>query len=185
MYSVQTTTHGIFLEDVQDMENVQERNTAGLFSYIDSDWARKIESRRSRSGHVVLFRGDLFVRWSSDQECVVASSTESEYIDLTEYTQKIGYYRHASNKFGEDTIPNIGYEDSGTCILLIAEEGKRMKHTNGGYHVHRGDASNGKMKLYYRPSKKMMTDTLAKALEPQKLRTLKDFISIIIFIETV
>lgn len=91
-YLVETTNHGN-ASGRSCEQNRQERGTLGLYGYSEHDLARNIDPRVSTSRHTILSRGDL-VQWrSSKQKCVAASVTKSEYIALSEFIQKIRYYR--------------------------------------------------------------------------------------------
>jgi hypothetical protein len=53
-----------------------------LFTYADSDYAAD-QTRRSRSGFIILL-GKYPIIWSSKlQRCVALSSTEAEYVAVT------------------------------------------------------------------------------------------------------
>ena len=54
-----------------------------LECFMNADWARSKEDRRSTSGYCVFIRGNL-VLWKSKKQSVVSrSSTESEYRAMT------------------------------------------------------------------------------------------------------
>ena len=55
-----------------------------LDGYIDSDMAGDIDSKKSISGFMMTFTGGV-VSWQSKlQKCVALSTTEVEYIAITE-----------------------------------------------------------------------------------------------------
>ncbi|XP_073120250.1 secreted RxLR effector protein 161-like [Henckelia pumila] len=59
-------------------------NTCEVTGYCDSDYAADLDKRRSISGYVFIIGGNV-VSWKSNLQSVVAlSTTEAEYISLTE-----------------------------------------------------------------------------------------------------
>ncbi|GMF52963.1 unnamed protein product [Phytophthora fragariaefolia] len=60
----------------------------GLQGYSDADWAGGIESRRSTSGYAFMMNGGCISGRSKKQRTVALSSTEAEYMALTEATQE-------------------------------------------------------------------------------------------------
>ncbi|XP_073271570.1 secreted RxLR effector protein 161-like [Primulina huaijiensis] len=62
----------------------QAQSTCDIIGYCDSDFAADLDKRRSLSGYVFTFGGNV-VSWKSSLQHVVAlSTTEAEYISLTE-----------------------------------------------------------------------------------------------------
>jgi hypothetical protein len=55
-------------------------NDLSLVAYIDADWARSVNDRRSTSG-AAFYLGDCLVFWSSKKQVsVLLSTAEAEYI---------------------------------------------------------------------------------------------------------
>jgi hypothetical protein len=62
-----------------------------LVGHVDADWGGDLVDRRSYSGFLFKY-GDSVVLWSSKkQKSVSLSSTESEYIALSEATKEAVY----------------------------------------------------------------------------------------------
>ena len=56
--------------------------------YTDSDWAGDIDSRRSTGGYVFIL-GNAAISWKTKRQTVASlSSTEAEYVALSEATQE-------------------------------------------------------------------------------------------------
>ena len=54
----------------------------GLEAYVDSDWGQNIENRRSVTGYLITWNGNL-LNWSTrKQACVALSSAEAELISF-------------------------------------------------------------------------------------------------------
>nr|P0CV72.1 RecName: Full=Secreted RxLR effector protein 161; Flags: Precursor [Plasmopara viticola] len=62
--------------------------TAKLVGYSDADWAGDVESRRSTSGYLFKLNGGCVSWRSKKQRTVALSSTEDEYMALSEATQE-------------------------------------------------------------------------------------------------
>ena len=61
--------------------------------YIDSDWAGDRDKRRSTSGFVIILCGGV-VSWKTRKQDIVAlSTTEAEYIALTEAAKEVIWMR--------------------------------------------------------------------------------------------
>uniref|UniRef100_A0AAV1T564 Polyprotein n=1 Tax=Peronospora matthiolae TaxID=2874970 RepID=A0AAV1T564_9STRA len=66
----------------------QATNNDKLHGYSDADWAGDVESRRSTSGYTFILNNGC-VSWRSKKQSTVAlSSTEAEYMALSEAAQE-------------------------------------------------------------------------------------------------
>jgi len=60
-----------------------------LNGYTDTDMAGDVDSKKSTSGYMMTFAGGV-VSWQSRlQKCVAPSSTEAEYIVVTEAAKEL------------------------------------------------------------------------------------------------
>jgi len=78
-YLQATPTHGI---------RFSGSGSGELIGYSDADWAGDIETRRSTSGYVFVLNGGCISWRSKKQRTVALSSTEAEYMALSEATQE-------------------------------------------------------------------------------------------------
>ena len=61
-----------------------------LVGYIDNDWARSINDRKSTSEYVLFCLGSKVLLWSSKKQNIVAlSSVEAEYISTTSVAYEV------------------------------------------------------------------------------------------------
>lgn len=58
-YLAETTVSWILIENIRSERNDQKRRTISHSRNSSGDWAKNIESRRSTTGHAILFRGVL------------------------------------------------------------------------------------------------------------------------------
>ena len=110
-YLQATLTHGICFSGSGDGE---------LIGYSDADWAGDIESRRSTSGYVFVLNGGCISWRSKKQRTVALSSTEAEYMALSEATQEAVWLKAFMRELGEDTGNSAltVYEDNQGAIAL-------------------------------------------------------------------
>ncbi|CEG49080.1 gag-pol polyprotein [Plasmopara halstedii] len=111
---------------------------AKLLGYSDADWAGDIESRRSTSGYVFTLNNGCISWRSKKQQSVALSSTEAEYMALSEATQEAVWLKVFLCELGEMT-PNdsvrIFEENQGSIALAKNPEfHKRTKHIDIRYH---------------------------------------------------
>ena len=66
-----------------------------LQGYSDADWAGDTESRRSTSGYAFMMNGGCISWRSKKQRTVALSSTEAEYMALSEATQEAVWLRYS------------------------------------------------------------------------------------------
>ncbi|OWY95693.1 Copia type Polyprotein, partial [Phytophthora megakarya] len=108
---LRTKTHGI---------EFQANCDRGLEGYSDADWAGDIESRRSTSGYAFMMNGGCISWRSKKQRTVALSSTEAEYMALSEATQEAVWLKVFLCELGEmasDEAVKI-YEDNQGSIAL-------------------------------------------------------------------
>ncbi|GBN59582.1 Retrovirus-related Pol polyprotein from transposon TNT 1-94 [Araneus ventricosus] len=143
-----------------------------LVGYADADWASDITDRKSYSGCVLKF-ADGAISWESKkQHCVALSSTEAEYIALSECAKEIVYLRRFLNELYEsvDETPTVLFSDSQAAQKLVQNPifHSRTKHIDIRCHYIREVYERGEIKIHYIPTDKMAADILTKTLTFQK-----------------
>ncbi|KAG3230733.1 hypothetical protein PI124_g24169 [Phytophthora idaei] len=139
-----TKTHGI---------EFQATSEDGPQGYSDADWAGDVETRRSTSGYAFMVNGGCISWRSKKQRTVALSSTEAEYMALTEAAQEAIWLKAFLCELGEmksDDPVNI-YEDNQGSIALAKnpEFHKRTKHIDIRYHFVRERVEDGQVVLQY------------------------------------
>lgn len=154
---------------------------ANLIVYVDADWAGNISDRKSNSGFAFQFKGAL-VDWSCrKQTCVSLSSTEAEYISLSEACQEMMHIQRLLVDLGYgDKIPIIR-EDNQSCIKLVIGDriGRRSKHIDTRFHFVKDLYRQSFMKLEYCPTEVMLADVLTKPLCSEKLNRFKQMMGVL------
>lgn len=81
-----TSAKGIIVGDVGS-ESV-------MTAFSDSDWVGDKSDRKSTGAYIVLLNGGISTWKISKQKCVAASSTEAEYISLSNCVREVQYARN-------------------------------------------------------------------------------------------
>ena len=100
-----------------------------LETYTDSDWAGDIDTRRSTSGGVVLFRGAVLTHWSKVQSNVALSSGEAELNAAVKgLSETIGLLNLISEIWSVVPTSRL-YVDASACKGMILRHGSgKVKH---------------------------------------------------------
>ena len=136
--------------------------------YTDADWGGG-DDRKSIGGYTFLLNGSA-ISWNSKKQSTVAlSSTEAEYMALTQAVKEsiwlqgllldLGAQKHV------DEIRNINVDNQGALALARnAEFHARTKHIDIQYHFVRQHTESGKIHLTYCPTTEMTADIFTKPL---------------------
>ncbi|XP_073841217.1 uncharacterized protein [Musca autumnalis] len=89
-----------YLKKTVDFKLVYQQTGESLKGYADADWGSDPSNRKSYSGYAFFLGGGVF-SWSSQrQKCVALSSTEAEYIALTDATKEAVYLKGLLSELG-------------------------------------------------------------------------------------
>lgn len=91
-----------------------------LEGYVDADWGNNKEDRRSFTGFVFRFNGGP-VSWESKKQRTVAlSSTEAEFMAMTEAVKENLYFRRLFEELAmDDLIDTTIYNDNMGALKFI------------------------------------------------------------------
>ena len=152
-----------------------ETDMQKLIGYADADWAENRSDRKSNSGYLFKFMGAP-ISWSCrKQSCVAISTTEAEYIALSEACQEAVWLIRLLSDFSPGSrILTAIYEDNQSCLKLLDSNkfSNRTKHIDTKYHFAKALKIEGKMNFVYCPTEHMIADMLTKPLGKIRLRTL-------------
>lgn len=144
-----------------------------LAGYCDSDWGGDLETRRSTTGFIYLFRGTP-LSWNSKlQKTTALSSCEAEYMALKEAIKEQEYLKAIGNAlpfFPTLLNPELLYTDSQSAIQLANNPGHhyRTKHIDIQYHFVRQKVQEKDCNLVYVPTEQQLADFLTKAIPALK-----------------
>ena len=116
--------------------------------------------------------------WRSKHQSIVAlSSTEPEYMALSNATQEAIWLRTFLNGIGLDLAkPTTMFEDSQGTIELAKNpsHNSRTKHTDIKLHHVRNAVATKKINLQYWPTQEMIADLLTKGLSRPQFEKLRE-----------
>ena len=120
-----------------------------LTGYVDTDLAGNVDIRRSTTGYVYTLGGTA-VSWGSQLQKIVAlSTTEAEYIAVTEASKEMVWLQSFLEELGKKQEDNVLYCDSQSAIHLANNPSFHSitKHIQLRYHFIRSLLEDGILKL--------------------------------------
>jgi hypothetical protein len=143
-----------------------------LTGWVDADGSQE-EDRRAITGYAFLIDGGA-VSWNlKQQELVVLSTTEGEYVAATHASKEALWLRSfTSEVFGFALAPTTLFSDNKSAIALSKDHQyhARTKHIDIRYHFIRWIIENGSICLIFCPTEDMVADTLTKPLPSVKAK---------------
>ncbi len=142
-----------------------------LEGYVDSDFAGEVDHRRSTTGYVFTF-GSTAISWVSQlQKIVTISTTEAEYVAVTEASKELIWLQGLLTELGFEQKMNVLHSDSQSAIHLAKNSAfhSRTKHIDLCYHFIRSLIEDGVLKLVKIAGSKNPTDMLTKPATMEKL----------------
>jgi hypothetical protein len=135
-------------------------------AYADSDWASDPNTRKSTSGYVVKLAGAIFSWNMRAQKTVALSSTEAEYMSLSDTSRQLMWVRNLFTELGIDLAPIPLYGDNQGSIFIASNpvQEKRSKHIDLRYHYIRDVVQNGKVELFFVEGTQNPADMFTKNL---------------------
>jgi hypothetical protein len=136
-------------------------------------WAGDAETRRSTSGYAFFVAGGL-VSWTSRRQSIVTlSSTEAEYVALTETFREAAWLRGLLTELGFEKSslePLLVLEDNQSTIQLTTNHANsnRTKHVDVRNHYCRQEYNSGHVDIQYVPTDLQTADGFTKPLKPIK-----------------
>lgn len=141
-----------------------------LTGHSNSDWAENLDDRRSTTG--ILFQlGPHIVSWQSRRQPTIAlSSTEAEYMALTDASRDAIWWRALLKEFGyHEDITLLSYDNKGSGDLARNPcHHKRSKHIDVKHQFVQECVQDGVIHLHQVPTSEMLADLLTKPLKHVK-----------------
>ncbi|MBW0532418.1 hypothetical protein O181_072133 [Austropuccinia psidii MF-1] len=139
-------------------------------AYSDADWGNCRVTRRSVSGHLILFNEGLVIWKTKKQPTVSLSSAEAEYKLLCNLASEVLWFQQFCEEveLTNNSQPMKIYEDNQGCIDTANSDcnanSRRMKHVEIQLHFIREVIKNSKILLVYTPTAAMLADFLTKSV---------------------
>lgn len=137
-----------------------------LEAYCDASHAPSENKRRSRSG-IVIFANGAPIIWSSALQPLTASSTsEAEYIAISDGARELNHAIAFFRELGVDIITPVPMHEDNQTTKRIAEEvtTRRSKYIDVRYHQIRDFIDREIITINYCPTADMIADLLTKPL---------------------
>lgn len=155
-----------YLRGTDDVGLVYSCSRDAPVMFADADWGNCTLDRRSYTGYVFVMSGGA-VSWESrKQQTVALSSTEAEYMALSEATKDALCMKRLLGELGLDLdemvikSDNIGAQRLGTNPVYHA----RSKHIDIRHHFVREAVEEGSILIQHVSSEEMAADILTKGL---------------------
>jgi hypothetical protein len=151
-------------------------NDINLQAFADAAYANN-QDRKSQHG--ICFRlgssNACFYSISKKQSLIALSSTESEYIALSECVREVLWFRSFMCELGHSQRgPTSIFQDNLSCIKIAQDPSvsDRTKHIDIKHHFIRERIEMEQVKLVYVPTTHMLADILTKPLHISQFRPL-------------
>ena len=142
--------------------------------YSDSDWAGDKDDSKSTSGYLFSLSRASICWKSRKQKLIALSSTEAEYIALTEAAKEASWlrtlYMEIRSRLNiekvslQGSIPIHADNQASIHMAKIPRFHERTKHIGIRYHYVRTAIEDGLISLSYIPTTENPADILTKAL---------------------
>ena len=160
-----------YLKGTANYSLVYRRPIGLMEGYVDADWAGCPKDRRSYTGYVYKLGGAAISWKSQKQKTVALSSTEAEYMALSEATKEAIFLKRFMKELGFDHL----YDGTIFCDNLGAKllsknsiSHSRLKHIDIRHHFVRNAVREGEISVVHVPTEKMTADILTKSLNVTK-----------------
>jgi hypothetical protein len=156
-----------YLKGTKDLSITYDGYSKSSFTaFSDTDWAGNLESRRSTTGFIV-FLADGPISWvSKRQKTIALSSTEAEYMALTETCRQITWQRSLLQEMSYQLPPFPLYGDNQGSLFLASNPAQehRTKHVDVHHHYVCECVEREKVQLFFVPTQEQLADIFTKNL---------------------
>jgi hypothetical protein len=148
----------------------------GLIAYTDSDWASDEIKRRSVTGYLMKLANTIICWQSRAQKTVALSSTEAEYMALSDSCRQITWLQSLLSELGidESRTPLCGDNQGSIFIGSNPVQERRTKHIDIRYHYIRECIENNKIDMFFISGDENPADMFTKNLGRVKFLKFRD-----------
>jgi hypothetical protein len=152
-----------------------------LVGYCDASYGSDLPTRRSVIGYTFLLSGCCVTWFSKRQDSVALSTTEAEYVALSDGCKEAVWLRRLLSDLGhKQAKPTILLEDNLACIAIASNprDHSKTKHIDIKYHHVRERIANGEVSVSFIPTSKQLADIFTKGLPKPSFTSLRDALGI-------
>lgn len=161
-----------YLKGTIDLGLCYSKRPEPLTAYVDSDWGNCPDDRRSYSGYVFVLSG-CPISWDARKQRTVAlSSTEAEYMALTEGTKESIYWTSLLQELGFHDLTDVKVHIDNLGALKLAENPvfhARSKHIDIRHHFVREALRDKRVRIQHLSTNENVADMFTKGLTKLKL----------------
>ena len=168
-----TMTTGIVYSREQNQGNI-------IVGYVDADYAGNIDNRKSMTGFCFSFWNNL-VSWKANLQAIVTlSTTEAEYVAITEAVKEAMWLKGMLEEMGLNQQQVPIKSDSQSAIFLCKNQvfHERSKHIDVRLHFIRNLIEDKAIKVEKVPGCENPADMFTKSVVLDKLRLFKSLLHI-------
>jgi hypothetical protein len=161
-----------YLRGTSDMSLCFTGADLKLQGYVDADLAGDVDSRKSTTGFVYTLGGTA-VCWASKLQKIVAlSTTEAEYVAVTEAGKEMVWLKGFLNELGKKNEKSVLHSDSQSAIFLAKNPAyhSRTKHIQLRYHFIRSLLESEQLILEKIRGTENPADMFTKCVTVEKLK---------------
>ena len=118
---------------------------------------------------------------SKKQASITKSTTEAEYVALSQTTQEAIWMRRLLSDIGcNSEEPTTMYEDNQGAIEISknARFNNRTKHIDVRFHFIREKVSTNEVRVIYLPTEDMLADIMSKGLSKKRFQRLRNMLNV-------
>ncbi|KAJ3014460.1 hypothetical protein NUW54_g1301 [Trametes sanguinea] len=138
----------------------------GISACTDSDWGSDPSTRRSQTGYFLKLAGGVFSWQSRAQKTVAHSSTEAEYMAISDCSRQVVWIRNLMSEIGYQLGPiPIAGDNQGSLFMgsnPVTES--RSKHIDIRYHAIREYIENKQIEVFFVDGSNNPADLFTKNL---------------------
>lgn len=141
-------------------------DNSDLQGFADADWAANSIDRRSYTGYAFKLCGSVVSWESSKQKTIALSSSEAEYMSLSEAAKEAIYLKGLLMEITANESCITLFNDNQSAIKLTSNPvfHKRSKHIDVRHHFLRDLVANKTIRVEYLCTEMMPADILTKSL---------------------
>ena len=159
------------------------KSNRGLFACADSDWASNPVDRRSTTGYMIKLADGIFSWNSRAQRTVALSSTEAEYMSLSDTSRQLVWIKALLTELDihMSPIPLCGDNQGSIFMASNPVQERRIKHIDIRYHYIREVVQQRKVELFFINGSENPADMFTKNLGRTKFTQFRDALGLQIY----